>query len=418
MLGLLTKKESKSILKTASDDADTLSLMHENNASDGLPDGDSVITSKLDGTEFDFDFEIINTAAYRKVFNKARSKLPSRKGSQSVSTPRPPTSSGAGASEIANLPSINAPAAVHAIVASQKNNFSSSGPNASSRGIGPHSVLPKDSSEGAHDGSGVMQEEQHEAGLEDQLSSSPEKNEFPFGEYTVGTNIGTGQKGEVKLAWKKDRSHRFAIKFIRREPTASDTNHRQKILHGCVTLRGLSHPNIIRLYDIFETDSHLLVVLEYIPGGSLAQYIVGHSLRDQVSQRLFAQIVSAVGYLHRKGIVHLKLSCSKVFLDSNQNAILTGFSNVKTFDPEAPGIDYMFAKAKYFEPSDQRVGFDRRDESAFMRPDLVTSRLKDPYYSAPEASLFGFYEGRKADVWSCGIILVSPQCGLILDTNY
>ena len=378
MLGLLTKKESKSILKTASDDADTLSLVHENNASDGLPDGGSVNTSKLGDTEFDFDFEIINTATYRKAFNKARSKLRPKKGSQANNPPHPPTSSGAGVPETAQLPSINAPSAIHSVVASQ---------------------------------------EQHEAGLEDQLPSTPKYSEFSFGEYTIVETIGTGQKGEVKLAWKKDRSHQVAIKFIRREPTASDTNHPQKILHEFVILRGLSHPNIIRLYDIFETESHFPVVLEYIPGGSLAGYVGMHGLRDQLSQRLFAQIVSAVGYLHRRGIVHLGLSCSKVLLDSNQNAILTGFSNMKTFDPEDTAINSMFAKVEDLELFAIEYGYDQRDERGFMRGDLMVDRLEDPYYSDPEASLYRLYEGRKADVWSCGVILVSTQHGLISDTN-
>ena len=417
MLGLLTRNESKSILKTASDDADTLSLAHDNNSSVGLPDSESLTTSKLDDREYDFDFEIINTAAYRKAFNKARSKLRPKEGSQAKNPPHSPTSSGTGVPETAKLPSTNAPSAIHSVVASQKNQFYSSRPNALSQDIGSHSVLPEDSAEGAHDGSGAMQEEQYEAGLEHQRPSTPKKSEFPFGEYTVGTTIGTGRKGEIKLAWKKDRSHRVAIKFIRREPTASDTNHPQKILHEFVILRGLLHPNIIRLYDIFETESHFPVVLEYISGGSLAQYVTGRGLSDEISQRLFAQIVSAVGYLHRKGIVHLGLSCSKVLLNPNQHAILTGFSNMKTFDPEDTAINSMFAKAEDLELFAKEYGYDQRDERGFMRGDLMVDRLEDPYYSDPEASLYRLYEGRKADVWSCGVILVSTQHGLILDTN-
>ena len=396
-----------------------MSLAHENNSSVGLADGESSTNSKLDDREFDFDFEIINTAAYRKAFNKARSKLRLKEGSQANISPHPPTSSGPGVPETAKLHLINAPSAIRSVVASEKNQFYSSLPNASFQDLGSHSVLPESSVESAHDGSGGMQGEQHEAGLEDQLPSTPKNREFPFGEYTVVTTIGAGQKGEVKIAWRKDRSHQVAIKFIRREPGASDTNHPPQILHEFGILRGLSHPNIIRLYDISETESHLPVVLEYIPGGSLAECVaVKTHFSDHVSQKLFAQIISAVGYLHRKGIVHLGLSCSKILLDSNRNAILTRFSNVNTFDPEDTGIDYMFAKAKCFELFEKRVGFDQRDESAFMRRDLMADRLEDPYYSAPEASLFRLYEGRKADVWSCGIILVSSPCGLILDADH
>ena len=166
MLGLLTKKESKSILKTASDDADTLSLVHENSASDGLPDGESVVTSKLDDTEFDFDFEIINTAAYRKAFNKARSRLPSEKDPQAVIPPHPPTSSGAGASEAANLPSLDSPAAIYAVVTNHEERLSSSGPSDSSQDIGSLFELSKEYSEGACDGWGGMGEEEYDADLE------------------------------------------------------------------------------------------------------------------------------------------------------------------------------------------------------------------------------------------------------------
>ena len=265
-------------MKTASDDADKLSLAHENNSSVGLPDGESSTNSKVDDREFDFDFEVINTAAYRKAFNKARSRLRRKEGSQANIPPHSPTSSGLDVPETAKLPSINAPSAIHSVVASQKNQFYSSLPNASSPDIGSDSVLPEGSAEGADDGSGGVQGEQHKAGLEDQLPSTPKNSEFPFGEYTVVTTIGAGQKGEVKLAWKKDRSHQVAIKFIRREPAASDTNHPPKILHEFAILRGLSHPNIIRLYDIFETKSHFPVVLEYIPGGSLAECVAVKTL--------------------------------------------------------------------------------------------------------------------------------------------
>ena len=399
MLGLLTKKESKSILKTASDDADTLSLVHENNASDGLPDGESVITSKLDDTEFDFDFEIINTAAYRKAFNKARSRLPLEKQSQAVIPPHPPTSWGTGASETANLTSANNPAAIHSVVAGQENEFSSR-PNALSQDIGSRSWLPKNSSEGACDGSGRMCEEQHDAGLDDQRPSTPRGSESSFGEYIVGQTIGIGRRGKVKLAWNKDGGHQVALKIIKCDSNAFDTNHK-RIRSEFVLLRRLSHPNIIRLHEVLESRSSLAVFQDYIPGGSLAEYVAVHRhLSDMTPQRFFAQIISAVGYLHRKAVVHLGLSCSKVLLDSDENVILTGFFNARTFDSK-----------------DRHLMSEYMNRRRFPMGDLISEHLKEPYYSAPEASLDGLYEGRKADVWSCGIMLVSTQYGLTLDAD-
>ena len=429
MLGLLTKRESKSILKTTSDDADTLSLVHEDNASVGLPDSESVVTSKLDDTEFDFDFEIINTAAYRKVFNKARSKLPSKKGSQAVIPPHTPTSSGADSSESTTLRSINTPAAVHTVVASHENNFSSSPPDDSSRDVRPCSVPSKDSSEGACDGSGGMREKQLDIDLGDssrdvrscsvpskdssegacdgsggmrenlQLdidlgdssSSPPKRSGSLFGEYTIGEIIGTGQRGEVKLAWKKHHSLPVAIKFFKREPATSNTDPTQRILDEFEKLRGLSHPNIIRLHEVLETGSHLAVVQDYIPGGSLEEYVVMHTrLSNRVSRKVFAQIVSAVVHLHRNGIVHLGLCCSNFLLDCNQNVVLTGFS-----------------KMKIFYPADKERELARRGERAFMRGDLMVHPAEKSWCFALRVSELRFREGIQADTFHCGIILVS-----------
>lgn len=388
MLGLLSRKESKFILKTASDDADTLSLAHESNASISLRDDESVTTSKLDGREFDFDFEVINTAAYRKVFHKARSKLSRKKGSAVYSPPHAPTSSGASAPETVGLSSINAHAVIPSVVASQESEPSSSRPNASSRDIRSHSVLPKDSAEAAEaadDGTGRMREEDHDADSENQPELTSKESEVRIGGYSVSTTIGTGRRGKVKLAWKKD--HVFAVKFIRREPDALGTDLPRNPSHRFAILRGLSHPNIIRLHDILETDSHSAVVLDYIPGGSLVEYVnVKTYLTEHVSQRLFAQIISAVGYLHRKGIVNSTLSCSKVLLDINQNATLTGFSNVKAFDVK---------------------------ES----PRMIMSNFTEEIYCSDGEESPRFDGAREADVRSCGIILVSAQYGLVLDIN-
>ena len=195
MLGLLSRKETKSILKTASDDADTLSLAHESKNSIDLPDGESVTTSKLDSREFEFDFELINTAAYRKVFNKARSNLPPDKGSRVHSPPYAPTFSSASAPVNVELPSINAHAVIHPVVASQKSEPFISRPNSSFQDIKSHSVIPKDSTEAAGDGTGEMREEEHGANSENQPDSTSIKSVFRIDEHSVDTTTGTEGKG-------------------------------------------------------------------------------------------------------------------------------------------------------------------------------------------------------------------------------
>ena len=136
-------------------------------------------------------------------------------------------------------------------------------------------MLPKNSSEDACDGSGRMCEEQHDADLDNQRPPTPRGREFSFGEYTVGQTIGIGRRGKVKLAWKKDGGHQVALETIKCGPAASDAT-RKRICCEFPLLTRFSHPNITRLHELLESRSSLVVVQDYIPCGSLAEYIAVH----------------------------------------------------------------------------------------------------------------------------------------------
>jgi len=133
-------------------------------------------------------------------------------------------------------------------------------------------------------------------------------------------------------------------------------------------------------------------------------------LKDNEARKLFAQLVSGVGYLHKKGVVHGDLNCENTFLDGNNNIVISGFSFAYTFDP----MDELTAEdeSKLHEPSYiQRLGLDVIQASGFRRGDLMQTRDGDPVvpsYAAPEITVSdSLYTGRKADIWSIGIILVS-----------
>ena len=393
-------------MKTASDDASILTLACKDDTEAGSPDGESIATSEMDSTEFDFDLEVINTAAYRKVFNMARSKLRSGKGSQVNSPPHLPTLVAADTPQTANLYPIDIPSAMPSVVASQRNNFSHSRPNTTSQDSRPRFVPPEDSVEGVLSGSGGLQVEQHDAKLHDQPKPSPERKKTRFGDYILGQTIGKGGIGKVKIAWRKDSTLPVAIKLMRREP--ADPSHLLKLYYKISILHDLSHPNIARIIEVVETERRIAVVLEYASGGNLAEYVTALKyLKAAPARRIFAQIISGVGYLHQKGILHLALSSHKVVLDRNRNVILVGFSHANTFNPQDMLSNDAIANISN-DDFVERHRLDQQDEHGFMRGDLMLDRLEAPHYSAPEGSLCRSYEGRKADVWSCGIILVSP----------
>jgi protein-serine/threonine kinase len=228
-----------------------------------------------------------------------------------------------------------------------------------------------------------------------------------FGNYILGQTLGEGEFGKVKMGWKKDSSVEVAIKLIRRETLGNNTNRLQKIYREIHILRGLEHPNIVRLHEMVETERHIGIILEYASGGELFDYILNHRyLKDGAARRLFAQLISGVGYLHKRGIVHRDLKLENLLLDRNRNIIITDFGFANTFDPNdelSEEIEYNLGNKDFV----RSMGLEATTDG-HRRGDLMQTSCGSPCYAAPELVVSdSLYTGRKVDVWSCGVILVS-----------
>jgi len=242
-------------------------------------------------------------------------------------------------------------------------------------------------------------------------SKSARRKEVQFGDYVLGQTLGEGEFGKVKLGWKKDGSSQVAIKLIRRESVATNPSRLPKIYREISILRDLSHPNIVRLHEMVETERHIGIILEYASGGELFDYI----LKDHSARRLFAQLVSGVGYLHKKGIVHRDLKLENLLLDQNRNIIITDFGFANTFNPKdelSEDIEYNLGNREFV----RKYRLDRQDERGMRRGDLMQTSCGSPCYAAPELVVSdSLYTGRKVDVWSCGVILVSRNVSICTD---
>lgn len=248
---------------------------------------------------------------------------------------------------------------------------------------------------------------------QDYSRSSSRRKDVQFGDYMLGQTLGEGEFGKVKLGWKKDGSTQVAIKLIRRESVATNPSRLPKIYREISILRDLAHPNIVRLHEMVETERHIGIILEYASGGELFDYILNHRyLKDQAARRLFAQLVSGVGYLHKKGIVHRDLKLENLLLDQNRNIIITDFGFANTFNPDdelSDEIAYNLSNRDFV----RKYRLDRQDEKGMRKGDLMQTSCGSPCYAAPELVVSdSLYTGKKVDVWSCGVILVS----LIFDT--
>jgi protein-serine/threonine kinase len=243
---------------------------------------------------------------------------------------------------------------------------------------------------------------------QDYSRSASRRKDVQFGDYMLGQTLGEGEFGKVKLGWKRDGSMQVAIKLIRRETVATNPSRLPKIYREISILRDLAHPNIVRLHEMVETERHIGIILEYASGGELFDYILNHRyLKDQAARRLFAQLVSGVGYLHKKGIVHRDLKLENLLLDQNRNIIITDFGFANTFNPAdelSDEIEYNLGNREFV----RKYRLDRQDEKGMRKGDLMQTSCGSPCYAAPELVVSdSLYTGRKVDVWSCGVILVS-----------
>ncbi|KPI37117.1 Fatty acyl-CoA synthetase and RNA processing-associated kinase 1 [Cyphellophora attinorum] len=239
---------------------------------------------------------------------------------------------------------------------------------------------------------------------QDYSKSASRRKDVQFGDYVLGQTLGEGEFGKVKLGWKKDGSSQCPESSCRLP----------KIYREISILRDLAHPNIVRLHEMVETERHIGIILEYASGGELFDYILNHRyLKDPAARRLFAQLVSGVGYLHKKGIVHRDLKLENLLLDQNRNIIITDFGFANTFDPiDVLGdeIEYNLTNKDYV----RKLKLDNLDARGLRRGDLMQTSCGSPCYAAPELVVSdSLYTGRKVDVWSCGVILYAMLAGYL-----
>ena len=158
----------------------------------------------------------------------------------------------------------------------------------------------------------------------------------------------------------------------------------ERILQGIereiVIMKLIEHPNIMRLYDVWETSTELYLILEYVEGGELFDYICENG-RLSTSEALgcFQQIITAVDYCHHFNIAHRDLK--------PENLLLDGKKNIKVAD---------FGMAAW----------QKSNSNGMLR-----TACGSPHYAAPEVIAGTPYDGSASDIWSCGIILFALLAG-------
>jgi len=147
--------------------------------------------------------------------------------------------------------------------------------------------------------------------------------------YTVeDTPIGSGGMGEVYRGWD-DNGNVVAIKKMRAELTI-DANLRTFFHREVNTLKQLDHQSIVKMYASFEECGNLYLVMEYVEGETIEQYVRRKgAIVESEAIRLFSEILPSIGYLHQRGFVHRDIKPSNIMIRSNGSICLLDFGIVK-----------------------------------------------------------------------------------------
>lgn len=212
-----------------------------------------------------------------------------------------------------------------------------------------------------------------------------EKNQVPqqplvrIGHHILGQTLGVGTFGKVKIGEHQLTKHKVAVKILNRQKIKS-LDVVEKIRREIQNLKLFRHPHIIKLYQVISTPTDIFMIMEYVSGGELFDYIVKHGkLREHEARRFFQQIISGVDYCHRHMIVHRDLKPENLLLDHNLNVKIADF-----------GLSNMMMDGEFLRTS-----------------------CGSPNYAAPEVISGKLYAGPEVDIWSCGVILYALLCGTL-----
>ncbi|MHC4330442.1 MAG: protein kinase domain-containing protein, partial [Planctomycetota bacterium] len=202
--------------------------------------------------------------------------------------------------------------------------------------------------------------------------------------FEVEKVIGRGGMGVVYLArdTKLDRS--VAIKSLPSGLLSSSTA-KSRFRREAKVLASLNHPNIAVIYDIIEHDAGLAyLILEYVPGETLAERIAGESLKFEEVLSIGRQIAEAVSAAHEKGVVHRDLKPGNIKITPEGRVKVLDFGLAKTSVSEGKG-----------------------SETTATQPGRV---MGTPAYMSPEQAC-GKATDKRSDIWSFGCLMYEMLTG-------
>ncbi len=205
---------------------------------------------------------------------------------------------------------------------------------------------------------------------------SKKKNE---GQFILGKKLGEGTFGVVRVATHYLTGEKVAVKILDKKKILEETD-KTRLEREIKLMKILRHPNIVHLYSVIQTTQFIYLIMEYVSGKELFDYIIKKGKLQEIEAcKFYQQIISGIEYLHKLKIVHRDLKPENLLLDSKKNIKIVDF-----------GLSNMYPKNE-----------------------LLSTACGSPCYAAPEMINGDKYNGLLVDIWSSGIVLYAMLCGYL-----
>ena len=199
--------------------------------------------------------------------------------------------------------------------------------------------------------------------------------------YELGKLLGQGTFAKVHHARNLKTGMSVAIKIIDKEKVLK-VGLIDQIKREISVMRLVKHPNVVELYEVMASKTKIYFVMEYVKGGELFNKVAKGKLKEDVARKYFQQLISAVDYCHSRGVFHRDLKPENLLLDEQGNLKVSDF-----------GLSAL-AESKH-------------------QDGLLHTTCGTPAYVAPEVINRKGYDGSKADIWSCGVVLYVLLAGYL-----
>ena len=211
------------------------------------------------------------------------------------------------------------------------------------------------------------------------IYNQSKKNKIKLGHFIFERKIGEGTFGKVILAKDEITKEKVAIKILDKNKILKETNI-SNLEREIKILKLLRHNNIVHLYNVIETNNFLYLIMEYIKGIELFDYInEKHYLTEEEACKYYQQIISGIEYLGKMRIVHRDLKPENLIIADNDIIKIVDFGLSNTYLDE----------------------------------NLLYTACGSPCYAAPEMIKGEKYSGICIDIWSSGVVLYAMLCGVL-----